>query len=271
MKKTDLPIRIDIPWARDASGSFVRNVPNTTIDPTAASWTLGWPPDVATPVGAGGTPPDVRDENGSLARISAWSRWQAAGGPEFYDATFSTSIGGYPKGSVLDNLSILGSYWISTVDDNTSNPDTGGANWIGFSAIQPIPTGSMMGWPTTTVPAGWLERNGASLSTTTYASLFALLGYTFGGFGAVFNLPDDRGLFERNWSHGTGIDPGRTFGSVQAFDIQSHIHGVPYYSNNSPSDGPGHGGSSVSFINSGATGGTETRPVNRAYMPIIKY
>lgn len=37
---------------------------------------------------------------------------------------------------------------------------------------------------------GWLLLNGASLSTTTYATLFAKYGYTFGGSGASFSLPD---------------------------------------------------------------------------------
>lgn len=37
---------------------------------------------------------------------------------------------------------------------------------------------------------GWLLMNGASLSTTTYAGLFNIYGYTFGGSGANFSLPD---------------------------------------------------------------------------------
>jgi len=32
--------------------------------------------------------------------------------------------------------------------------------------------------------------NGASLSTTTYANLFAVCGYTYGGSGANFNVPN---------------------------------------------------------------------------------
>lgn len=37
----------------------------------------------------------------------------------------------------------------------------------------------------TTIPDGWLACNGASLSTTTYADLFAVIGYTYGGSGGV--------------------------------------------------------------------------------------
>lgn len=36
----------------------------------------------------------------------------------------------------------------------------------------------------------WVLLNGASLATATYPVLFALFGYTYGGSGANFNLPD---------------------------------------------------------------------------------
>ena len=38
-------------------------------------------------------------------------------------------------------------------------------------------------------PNGWLACTGTSVSTTTYAALFAVIGYTFGGSGASFSLP----------------------------------------------------------------------------------
>lgn len=37
---------------------------------------------------------------------------------------------------------------------------------------------------------GWFLLNGASLATATYPILFAKYGYTFGGAGASFSLPD---------------------------------------------------------------------------------
>jgi microcystin-dependent protein len=56
-----------------------------------------------------------------------------------------------------------------------------------------VPLGSMTMWPTATPPANWLLCQGQSLATTgTYAALFAILGYAFGGSGANFNLPDLR-------------------------------------------------------------------------------
>ena len=39
---------------------------------------------------------------------------------------------------------------------------------------------------------GAVPLDGRSLSTTTYASLFSLIGYTYGGSGASFSVPDTR-------------------------------------------------------------------------------
>jgi hypothetical protein len=84
--------------------------------------------------------------------------------------------------------------------------------------------GEVKTWPTSTPPTGWLECSGAALDTTTYALLFASIGYTWGGAGASFNLPDFRGSFLRGWDHGRGLDTGRVFGTYQADDNKSHAH-----------------------------------------------
>jgi hypothetical protein len=135
MEASSVPAKFAMPWATNAGSTYSRAIPVTTANPVAASLSLGFPPDTATPVGSGGTPPDVRDENGILNQITAWNQWQQAGGPVYYDATFSSNIGGYPIGSVLSNAAIPGAFWSSTVDNNTSDPDTGGANWDGFNLV----------------------------------------------------------------------------------------------------------------------------------------
>lgn len=68
-----------------------------------------------------------------------------------------------------------------------------------------------------TAPAGYLKANGAAVSRTAYAALFAAIGTTFGaGDGSsTFNLPDLRGQFMRGHDDGRGIDSGRSFGSNQ--------------------------------------------------------
>lgn len=66
-------------------------------------------------------------------------------------------------------------------------------------------------------PAGWLKANGAAISRTAYAALFAAIGTIYGvgdGFN-TFNLPDLRGEFMRGFDDGRGVDSGRAFGSSQ--------------------------------------------------------
>lgn len=53
------------------------------------------------------------------------------------------------------------------------------------------PIGHIVLWATSTAPDGWLFCNGSSVSRTTYANLFAIIGTTFGvGDGSTtFELP----------------------------------------------------------------------------------
>lgn len=138
MLSSQTPTKFQIPFANGAGAGFIRPIPQSSqigITTGAASLVDGFPPVCFQPVGAGGTPPSGQDFNGVLNLLSAWSRWTAAGGPMYYDATFAAAVSGYPKGAVLQSTTTTGNFWISTVDGNTSNPDTGGANWIGYSVI----------------------------------------------------------------------------------------------------------------------------------------
>lgn len=76
-------------------------------------------------------------------------------------------------------------------------------------------------------PSGWLKANGAAVSRTTYADLFAAIGTTFGaGDGqTTFNLPDLRGEFVRGLDDGRNVDGGRRLGAVQG-DAIRNITGV---------------------------------------------
>ena len=58
----------------------------------------------------------------------------------------------------------------------------------------PAPTGFIGLWGDDTVPSGWLLCNGAAVSRTTYAGLFAKIGtrYGAGDGSSTFNLPDMR-------------------------------------------------------------------------------
>ena len=130
-----------------------------------------------------------------------------------------------------------------------------------------------------TPPSGWLKANGAAVSRTTYAALFAAIGTTFGaGDGSTtFNLPDLRGEFLRGVDDGRGVDIGRGLGSYQADEIKSHTINVPnsgYEGNVTGSwfyaeRGNGNNNQAANTIT--YNGGKETRPRNMALLACIKY
>ncbi|MBX9296720.1 tail fiber protein [Chromobacterium vaccinii] len=83
-------------------------------------------------------------------------------------------------------------------------------------------TGQIAFFAMTTPPDGWLPANGAAISRSTFASLFAAIGTTYGaGDGTTtFNLPDLRGEFVRGWD--ANVDQGRVFGSKQKGSLVIH-------------------------------------------------
>lgn len=95
-----------------------------------------------------------------------------------------------------------------------------------ISAVNPV--GTVIMYPATAAPTGYLKCNGAAYSRTTYADLFAKIGTTYGaGDGSTtFNVPDFRGEFIRGLDDGRGVDTSRTLGSAQASQNLSHAHTV---------------------------------------------
>ncbi|MFN7928961.1 MAG: tail fiber protein, partial [Blastocatellia bacterium] len=83
-------------------------------------------------------------------------------------------------------------------------------------------------------PPGFVACDGRSLSTATFSALFAKIGYTYGGSGANFNVPDLRGRTPIGRGQGTGLT-NRTLGqqvgveipTVTASDMPAHTHTYP--------------------------------------------
>jgi phage-related tail fiber protein len=144
-----------------------------------------------------------------------------------------------------------------------------------------------------TPPPGSLKANGAAVSRTTYAALFAVIGTTFGvGDGATtFNVPELRGEFLRGWDDSRGIDAARAFGSAQADCLQGHGHAVntktnsagaaAFFYNNSSTVNSATATAAAATVfeaqSALAAGfgtprvGNETRPRNVALLACIKY
>lgn len=76
----------------------------------------------------------------------------------------------------------------------TSNGDATAPSW---GAPSGVPSGTVAHFAMNSAPSGWIKANGAAVSRTVYAELFAAIGTTYGvGNGSTtFNVPDLRGEF----------------------------------------------------------------------------
>ncbi len=138
MQSSQIPTKFPIPFANNAGGAYIRPIPVASqigSQPGYASLTDGFVPLNMTPEGSGGIPPFGQDMNGVLNQSTAWDRWFSAGGPVIWDAAFSAAVGGYPKGAVVRSATVFGYAYQCQVENNTTNPDTGGAGWSGFYVV----------------------------------------------------------------------------------------------------------------------------------------
>jgi microcystin-dependent protein len=97
-----------------------------------------------------------------------------------------------------------------------------------------LPVGAVIAYAGPSAPAGWALCNGAALSRTGYAALFAVLGTVHGdGNGSTtFNVPDLRGRFVVGSGQGAGLTvrPAGTAGGAEthaltAEQMPAHSHG----------------------------------------------
>lgn len=151
--------------------------------------------------------------------------------------------------------------------------------YLATLGAQLTPPGAVQAFARSTPPTGWLRCNGAAVSRTTFNTLFAALGTTFGvGDGSsTFNLPDLRGEFIRGLDDGRGVDAGRLLGSAQSDAFKSHTHSLPLsndsgsITNNPPQSGDDAGSALGGAYTTNASGDTETRPRNVALLYCIKH
>jgi len=181
----------------------------------------------------------------------------------FYDGTAFQVTGGIGGGATPSDY-----YTETEADDRFLN--------VSQAAVL-APPGLIGHFARDTAPTGWLKANGALVSRTTYANLFAAIGIRFGaGDGATtFRLPDLRGEFIRGWSDDrAGVDAGRGLGSTQADELKAHSHTygrINIISNGERDDNPQAGDSFNEAAATGFTGGSETRPRNVAMLACIKF
>ena len=157
--------------------------------------------------------------------------------------------------------------------------------WQAFTTASGT-VGEIIAWPEDDPPENFLTCDGSLQNAVTFADLFAVLGFKYGGGGANFNLPDLRGQFIRGRAGGSGNDPDRTsrtdrgdggvgdlVGTKQGDEFKSHQHGLPIYANNNAGpqaeNADTSGGLHTAF--SFSAGGSETRPTNVYMNYIIRF
>jgi microcystin-dependent protein len=158
-------------------------------------------------------------------------------------------------------------------------------SWAPFSTASGN-VGEIVAWPHEDVPDLFLDCNGQSVNAVTFSKLFAIIGFTYGGGGANFNLPDLRGQFMRGTANGSGQDPDRLsrtdrgdgatgdlVGTRQDHEFDSHTHKLPIYANNNAGPQAENADTSGGLhdADSFAAGGSETRPRNVNMNFIIRY
>jgi len=148
-------------------------------------------------------------------------------------------------------------------------------DWDGqfLTGIEGVNTGLIVPWSSTVIPSGFLECDGQSVSTSTFAALFAVIAYTYGGSGASFNVPDlrDRVIINKsntkNLAQTGGANTVAPLGNlagnsgstaITTAQMPSHSHsGALALSGNQGTDGGGCQGSignNASGANSSNTG-----------------
>ena len=163
-------------------------------------------------------------------RITAGSLVDFIGNKQPLDATL-TALAGlttsadkliYATGSDVFAITALTAFARTLLDDADAAAlcTTIGLSWCNNSY------GMVAAFAANVTPTGWLKCNGAAVSRTTYANLFAIIGTTYGaGDGSTtFNLPDLRGETIRGWDDARGVDSGRVIGSWQDGQNKSHTH-----------------------------------------------
>jgi hypothetical protein len=112
------------------------------------------------------------------------------------------------------------------------------------------PTGMISIHSAATAPTGWLLCDGTSYSTTTYANLYGVIGYTFGGSGANFSVPNLKGKVV------VGIDAAQV-----EFDTRGETGGAmthQHAASNSGNSTPTTSGASTGNTTGGASTGNTT-------------
>ena len=136
----------------------------------------------------------------------------------------------------------------TTQPAGTSNTAVATTAFVTTALASGVPTGTVLMWSTSSAPSGYLICNGGTINRTTFASLFSVIGTTFGigDNSTTFNLPN----FTNRMPIGPGslASVGATGGSRDAV-VVTHTHTVT---------DSGHSHTTVQMIGDNAVDGVDS-------------
>ncbi len=132
MNSSEIPSRITKAFGVNGLRNNIPTDSSATTDNNGvATFDKGFPPVTMQPLSAGGIPPSGKDVNGALYAVTQQQQWFNSGMGYPFNGDFSSSIGGYPKGSVLPNSAGTGQ-WLNLIEGNLTNPESNGSGTTGW-------------------------------------------------------------------------------------------------------------------------------------------
>lgn len=140
--------------------------------------------------------------------------------------------------------------------------------------FNPFPVGIIVPYASSTLPDGYLLCDGGVYDPADYPELFAVVGYSFGGVGSAFNVPNliDRAIIGSSGTFAFGDSGGEIDVTLDVSEIPAHthsdaghVHSIPLVTSLPAQAGVGFAGdvtipivtnnTGISFANNQDTGG----------------
>jgi len=286
------------------SGLFVNLTTNQSVGGAktftsniiAGSGTLQSPSGTDLLINTLGAGDDVTIQASSQKFITEGCDWIYSYAGEKFKIGYAVDTGYIKIKTAFDNFEFRDSAGASTMNFHdyaaTGGYKTGDITIADTQNFNLIPAGTIITRAVSGSVSGYLLCNGASYSTASgssnpYLQLYLTIGYTFGGSGALFKVPNYEGAFLRGQGSQTAGSPAITYtsaavGVIQQDQVLSATYATSNGYHNLASGGTGKQCPSrtqittdpidtSSFLAQFARQGTENRPMNYCVYYFIKY